>query len=534
MLSLMLGRLRAGILKFLLVWQFRHFLVLVSVLAAVALVDFYKTHYLASFSRSSFDLLVRTRLIAPQPDADIVILDIDEKSLAEMAPSVGRWRWSNQVFAETLQALEEQGAKAVVFDMQFSDPDTLNPDSEHIFNETVRNSNIAWFGWVRLDPSNDQHSQLMRHQIPGVEAIGAAQKNTTSSPTIAATLPYMDAIIAKGQIGTLNVVPDKDNIIRQYQYYRDEQGYRIPSLAYQMGKKFGWDLDIPNDVLINWTGKTSMTHQHVSFSDFYLDLQKQNKKRAPDEFKNKIVLIGATAPSLFDNKTTPIAKIHPGVDILATTIDNLKNNQAFGDLPQWLKFGLALFFLSFAAWTQRRGFQAEYNKRFLWAGQFLLLLLSWMSLQWALGSPRFFDLSAPFALGTLFLTLMGLRNKLVQDALEYRGLFKKLWLSVAPKRHLLILQIDESLLKQWIAQYARDTLAYSLQKYPLLPGVMDNAFANHWLLLIDINLPAEVIDQLIQTPNAQLFAKILCDNIHDTSQLQSNIHQCFNLQQEIK
>jgi hypothetical protein len=157
-----------------------------------------------------------------------------------------------------------------------------------------------------------------------------------------------------------------------------------------------------------------------------------------------------------------------------------------------------------------------------------------MSLQWALGSPRFFDLSAPFALGTLFLTLMGLRNKLVQDALEYRGLFKKLWLSVGSKRHLLILQIDESLLKQWIAQYARDTLAYSLQKYPLLPGVMDNAFANHWLLLIDINVADASIEQLIQTPSAKLFAKTMCENIHDTTQLQNNIHQCFKpLQQEI-
>ena len=523
---MILGRLHTGILRFLLVWRFRHFLLLVSFLAAIALVDFYKTHYLARFSRSSFDLLVRSRIVAPPPDPDIIILDIDEKSLAEMASGVGRWRWSNQVFAETLQALEQQGAKAVVFDMQFSDPDTLNPDSEHIFNEAVRNSNIAWFGWVRLDPSNDQHSPLMRHQIPGVQAIDPKQNNTTS-PTIAATLPYMDAIIAKGQIGTLNVVPDKDNIIRQYQYYRDDQGYRIPSVAYQMGKHFGWNTDIPSDVLINWVGKASAAHQHVSFSDFYLDLQKQHRTRASDEFKNKIVLIGATAPSLFDNKTTPVAKIHPGVDILATTIDNLKNGKAFGDLPEGLKFGLALFFLIFAAWTQRRGFQAEYNKRFLWAGQFLLLLLSWMSLQWALGSPRFFDLSAPFALGTLFLTLMGLRNKLVQDALEYRGLFKKLWLSVAPEKHLILLVIEETQLKQWIRLYARHSLVYSLQKYPLLPGVMDTAFANHWLLLIDTQVSTDHINQLTHSTHAKILSQNMCCNVHDIKELQTSIHRCL-------
>jgi hypothetical protein len=49
------------------------------------------------------------------------------------------------------------------------------------------------------------------------------------------------------------------------------------------------------------------------------------KKRPPNEFTDKIVIIGSTAPSLFDLKATPMAKIFPGVEILATAIDNVKH-----------------------------------------------------------------------------------------------------------------------------------------------------------------------------------------------------------------
>jgi hypothetical protein len=51
----------------------------------------------------------------------------------------------------------------------------------------------------------------------------------------------------------------------------------------------------------------------------------KSPQRPQNEFTGKIVIIGSTAPSLFDLKATPMAKIHPGVEILATAIDNVKH-----------------------------------------------------------------------------------------------------------------------------------------------------------------------------------------------------------------
>ncbi|HQS44551.1 MAG: molecular chaperone TorD, partial [Methylotenera sp. 24-45-7] len=56
------------------------------------------------------------------------------------------------------------------------------------------------------------------------------------------------------------------------------------------------------------------------------DMASKVKKRPADEFKDKIVIIGSTAPSLFDLKATAMAKAHPGVEIMATAIDNVKHH----------------------------------------------------------------------------------------------------------------------------------------------------------------------------------------------------------------
>jgi hypothetical protein len=79
------------------------------------------------------------------------------------------------------------------------------------------------------------------------------------------------------------------------------------------------------DMLLNWRG-APFTYRYVSFSDIYNDFQSKTRQRPQDEFKGKVVLIGSTAPSLFDVKPTSMARQFPGVEILATAIDNLQHD----------------------------------------------------------------------------------------------------------------------------------------------------------------------------------------------------------------
>ncbi len=63
----------------------------------------------------------RMRMQPAVPDPRIVIVDIDEKSVAE----VGRWPWSRDVFAAFVDKLSDHyQARAVGFDVLFTEPDT--------------------------------------------------------------------------------------------------------------------------------------------------------------------------------------------------------------------------------------------------------------------------------------------------------------------------------------------------------------------------------------------------------------------------
>jgi CHASE2 domain-containing sensor protein len=269
----------------------------------------------------AFDFLVKHRVIQAKADSEIVIVDINEASLATFAKEYGRWPWPRQVLGEFVENIQAQKPKAIVFDILFSDADIYNPDSDAYFNEVIAASENVFFPILRLDPTQDTLSQLKYAQIPGIRANPDHNQNAT----IAAILPFFEGAQKTERLGTHNVYPDIDGIVRVYRIYHEEEGWRLPSLPEVVGKYAGGSLiDLPQNMLINWRGKP-FSYQYVTFSDVFTDLTSQHKTRPQNEFTDKIVIIGSTASGLFDIKPTAMDKQFPGVEILATAIDNVKH-----------------------------------------------------------------------------------------------------------------------------------------------------------------------------------------------------------------
>jgi len=111
------------------------YLYLSALLTVFILLDAGVFHIGENMRDKTFDLMVKNRMIVPQPDKDIIIVDINEASLSAMAEEYGRWPWPRQVMGEFLENIQAQQPKAVVFDILFSDPDVFNPDSDAYFNE---------------------------------------------------------------------------------------------------------------------------------------------------------------------------------------------------------------------------------------------------------------------------------------------------------------------------------------------------------------------------------------------------------------
>ena len=352
----------------------------------------------AGMKNKTYDLIMKSRFHHPAADPDIVIVDIDEAALAAMAADYGRWPWPRSTMGEMLQGIEAQKPKAIVFDIAFSDPDVFNPDGDRFFRDAIAATSNTFFPMIRLNEDNDRLSQLKIRQLPGVTKLDA---DASDSATIAAILPFFFDVLNDHRLGTNNIYPDEDGVVRVYDVYADEYGWRVGSLPADVAGALGATLPDQDGILINWRGKPPSYHR-VSFHEIYFDLSKQKKTRPQDEFTNKIVIIGSTAPALFDIRTTPVAKSHPGVEVLATAIDNLKNDDFLTELPPWIYIvvtlvAIALLTLAFVYNID----QPVVNLTFtvLQSG---FLAVSYLTLNF---STVFVDLSAPFSFSLVYFTV---------------------------------------------------------------------------------------------------------------------------------
>ncbi len=364
------------------------YLYLAAVLSFGILLDAAVFHVGADMKQKAFDLVVRHRLVVPKPDPDIVIVDVNEASLAALAPDYGRWPWPRQVFGEFLEQLEQQKPKAVVFDILFSDADIYNPDSDAYFNDAIAATDNTFFPFLRLPEAQDKLSQVNPGMIPGIVRGPAA----SPTATIAVVLPHFDAALKSSRLGTHNIYPDADGIVREYRMWRDDYGWRLPSLPLTVGHAIGGEIPEQDSLLLNWRGGP-FTYRYVSFSDVYRDMTAKTPKRPANEFAGKIVIIGSTAPSLFDLKATTMAKLHPGVEILATAIDNLKHGDPLKFWRGSMAYvGMSLLLIWLTATAFYRNIERDRFDRLFGASQLLLLLVSYIGVNLA---NIYIDLTAP-------------------------------------------------------------------------------------------------------------------------------------------
>jgi CHASE2 domain-containing sensor protein len=388
------------------------YLYLATVFSLFVVVDAVFLHATANMRQTAFDTMVRYRIIVPRADDDIVIVDIDERSLAAMAKDYGRWPWPRQVLGEFLEGLEDQRPKAVVFDMLFSDPDVYNAESDDYFDAAVARTTNTFFPLLRLDEANDPQSQIDPAMIPGATPIpGIARPNAH----VAVVLPHFASILRGGRLGFNNIYPDRDGIVREYLVYREDYGWTIPSLPARVVRDLGYPGAVAQRVVLNWRGQP-FAYRMVSFSDVFNDLTSKVRTRSPREFTDKIVLIGSTAASLFDMKPTPMSRLHPGIEILATAIDNLKR----GDYLRYpagraLYPLLTLAIVGATAWAFYRNAGRGKIDQLFGAWQVVLIGVSYASINF---TNTYIDLTGPVTVGLAYFTTARIYAVATRRALE--------------------------------------------------------------------------------------------------------------------
>ena len=390
--------------------------ILISLIALWATVHIGWFPEASQLDRNSYDQMVKRRLVTPPADPSIIIVDIDERSLEKMKDEFGRWPWPRETLASVLDWLRAQQARAVVFDILFADPDTINPSSDAAFVQSVQASDNTFFPILRLNPDNDAISQVRTHQLPGFATplTGAAAQG----PSVAVVPPMFEAIVASGRMGYHNIYADEDGVNRHYQLWQDKDNWRLWSLPARLAQTQQWPLPERAQQLIQYA-HTKDAYTRVSFEEIWQLSQTRAGQQRDPRFDNAIVIIGATATSLFDIKVTPLHITHPGVMVLANVIDNLKNQRFLIEVPMAWQLLITWVILLLMGWSTFYLQQDQMTAAAL-AAPSLLVGVGYLSLN--SGMNVYIDLVTSASHAVIFFTVwtfyLGWRVKFFADPLQ--------------------------------------------------------------------------------------------------------------------
>jgi len=361
----------------------------ITLLVAIISIMLYSINpsFLNVMELKAYDLRFRSRGVE-RPGEEIVIIKIDEESLRKL----GRWPWSREHWSKLIDTLTTWGARVIGIDVFFAE--TEESRDTKIARLKDRMSALGIEGQrvlALLDAERGRTDSQLAASIDksGSVVVGyffftsedevAGLKKTRSRdepevflalplPVVfeserAKNVPLWEGLDVRSNIkkiaekarglGFMNIIPDPDGTVRWVPLVMKFQGEYYPSLALQVLRVYLRDPEPPllrvsnsgveelrlgetvfptdehGELLVKYRGGRS-TFPSYSFS------QVISGEVPPEDFRGKIVLVGATTIGLYDARITPFANEVPGVEIHATVIDNMLHRD-FVLRPVWIR-----------------------------------------------------------------------------------------------------------------------------------------------------------------------------------------------------
>jgi len=327
---------------------------------------FYQIPLLNTLDAFAYD--ARLRLTTPGGvDQRIVILDLDEKSLAEQ----GRWPWSRDKMAALVsQLFDRYGVAMLGFDVVFAEPDgssglssleaiasgelkgdaaflsalkglrgPLNYDQR--FADALRNRPVV-LGYYFSSVNGAHKSGALPAAAVPAAAFAGKEIDFTQWRGYGGNLPELQQSAVNA--GHFNPLVDFDGVSRRVPMLVEHEGQYYESLSLAMARlllgkpplKPGYpDADaggmewlelapVGGRVLripVDEQAASLIPYRGVQGSFAYLSAADVLSGRLTLEaLKGKIVLLGTTAPGLMDLRATPVGSAYPGVEIHANLL----------------------------------------------------------------------------------------------------------------------------------------------------------------------------------------------------------------------
>lgn len=304
---------------------------------------------------------------------DIVFVDIDQNSLEVFSNQLRiYWPWPREAHQFLQDYLIKDGAKSVVFDIFFENPDfdRLDTDSEvsdNRFARSLANSNSTILASQTSASQGRETSDDISNFVYEIES------DLDIDGYFLGIIPYEPFREHAAGLGNAMIPTSEDAVVRRVPLFTKlKDGKWLPSLSMaawlqnfpsdpEISIKDGFihidEYKIPIDqngnYLINWYkmgGSQQGTFTYYSYAAIMrtasaaLQNNPDGMLVEPGTFKDKTVIIGASAAGLSDIKATPLSiyQPFPGMEIHATALANLQDGIFISELPSSIHFLIIL------------------------------------------------------------------------------------------------------------------------------------------------------------------------------------------------
>ena len=340
---------------------------LLGLLCVSVVFSFSNTRWRDQIRNFTFD---NYNIMAPRASSDnVVIVDIDEESLKE----IGQMPWPRNVMADLVVKLKAMGAKVIVFDIVFAEPDRASPsfiaemlkntgdfaltgadfsnfpDNDEIFGEAIKKAGNVVTGFSFTNENTDK--------TPMQKGIFRGRNLENFVQNLAgATVNLKNINKDSAGNGSFFVSTDTDGIIRRVpmlvahkrpnssiasvypslsletiRVYEGEKGGLVKladeRYAWFDPRRFGVEeIDIGRGKRVIPTNARGefLVYFAKSNPEWYVSSHKILDDMYPaDKIKGKIVLIGTSAVGLKDIRSTPLDPFIPGVEVHLNIIDQI-------------------------------------------------------------------------------------------------------------------------------------------------------------------------------------------------------------------
>jgi adenylate cyclase len=307
----------------------------------------------------------RQRFFAQPVDESLPIrvILLDDQSLAwAQAGMKLNWPWPYEVYTPILDFCRRSGAKAIAFDVEFTEADRYYPPDVKKFADAIARAPDFVAAVVPGEHTSQTASWpegIDRTGLAVVDGMDAYLSQYKPEGLTAQRVRFPFESIRRSAAGFGHILQDQDTVIRQTRPLIRFDGADIPTLGlttYLTGSGLAVnDAEIVGDQLriadkvvpLGDDGRAYLRyrkprdhdngHLYRSYSAAAV-IQSQLRLAAGEEptidpavFQNSYVFFGLSASSLYDTRPNPMSPLSPGVEVHATFLDNLLNNAFLHD-----------------------------------------------------------------------------------------------------------------------------------------------------------------------------------------------------------